>query len=106
MINRDLQNICDILNEAIKLDKLCIDSLFTLTIPCNQEMANHPNIQVRKWHNTAKYTLGFLGLLNGVATEDKFIIAQYDDTDGKINGFELKSKVDCYQKNNESKTTK
>lgn len=53
--------VCELLNEALRLDPDAIDALFRHRVPCNESLAAHPSIQV-----TTEPTVGLLGLLNGL----------------------------------------
>lgn len=52
------------LNEALELDPMAISAICTNRVPCNLALAEHPTIEVAKEH--AGYSLGLIGLLNGV----------------------------------------
>jgi len=72
------QDVVDLLNNLIRLDPEAVRALMDCRVPCNDEFADHPTVQcglaehVRKRtpdHNLpddANYTVGPLGLLNGL----------------------------------------
>jgi hypothetical protein len=55
------------LNEILDLDRSCIECLIANRIPCNEELAEHPTVQV-----SSNYSVGILGLINGY-------LGSYDD---------------------------
>jgi hypothetical protein len=60
------QDVCDLLNELLKLDPECANALFSHRIKCNEAVANHPTIQVLQSTPFTSARVGFLGLLNGM----------------------------------------
>lgn len=92
----DPQYVVDFLNEIHKLDSTVLQQLIDHRVECNEQLANHPTVQVGTYFkpNTDKSftAVGFLGLLNGlVGIRDYgvgYIAAVYDDDD-KLTGFRL-----------------
>lgn len=77
--------VIDFLNKVMDTDKEAMERLVTQRIECNEAMAKHPTIQVRKVSDK-EYKLGFIGLLNGLFGVDEkgcgHISAVFDD--GKL----------------------
>lgn len=80
------------MNDALKTDSDAITSLMNARVPCSNAMACHPTIQVRLNKELGVYSVGLLGILNGLcgAREDGwgFIAAVLDDASGDILKFE------------------
>lgn len=55
-----------LLNEALQADRDAIKLLFAQRVECNEKLAFHPTIQVKQTELYAIYSVGFLGLLNGI----------------------------------------
>ena len=54
-----------VLNEAIDLDEEAIRKLFQYRVECNEELADHPVIQVRD-EGEGVFSISLLGILNGL----------------------------------------
>jgi len=79
------QKIVDLLNEMAKLDPVATVKLVDSRVKCNDDLANHPTIQV-----THTYEVGLLGVLSGIAALEnprEVIVAQFDDETKKLLGF-------------------
>lgn len=63
--NISVQDVCDLLNEMLEKDYECIKALIGTRTPCNDVIADHPTIQVRKFDNEPP-KVGLLGFLNGL----------------------------------------
>lgn len=63
-----VEKVIKTLNEAFENDPAAIHSLMCNRVPCNNELVNHPTIQVEKLPvlEGESYAVGALGLLNGV----------------------------------------
>lgn len=89
------QSVCDFMNELVKLDKDAIHHLVETRVVCNQELADHPTLQVSQPANSEIASVGLLGVLNGfVGIDDQlngYIAAIYND-DGRLTGFDLYKK--------------
>jgi hypothetical protein len=76
------QDAVDLLNEMLRLDPAAATALLNARVPCNQDVANHPTIQVRGY-GSGNPSVGLLGVLNGMfGTDDGGagpIGAVYDD---------------------------
>lgn len=84
--------IVDILNEALKLDKKAIESIFLSSTLCNQKLVDHKTIQVRIPNPKDDiFYLGPLGLINGfVVQTGKAIYFKLDD-DNNIKSFHVEN---------------
>jgi hypothetical protein len=84
-----IDRIVDLLNEVIKLDSEAAQKLFNFRVPCNNEILNHPTIQVNG-DDPQKYTVSFLGILNGIFPLNSkgygYLCIHIDDN-GKIEKF-------------------
>lgn len=76
-----LEETIDFLNDAIRTDSKAMENLFESRVLCNQEMADHPTIQVMSLDG--KYLVGLIGILNGLFGVDEYgwgpIAAVWDD---------------------------
>lgn len=56
------------LNNAFKSDPKAIWTLFNAYTTCNEELANHPTVQVlaQEVEGKERFTVGTLGIINGV----------------------------------------
>ena len=69
------QDACDLINEFIKLDPEAAQNLFNYRVPCNEAIQDHPSIKV-----SFENTVGVLGLINGMLSEDYGpICIEYED---------------------------
>ena len=71
------------LNEVLNTDPDAVEALLESRVICSQALADHPTVQVRQEDSSVEaYTLGFLGLLNGlVGVKDNawgYIAANYE----------------------------
>ncbi len=85
-----LERAVQILNDLLKADPIGIDILFNFRVEVNQQICDHPTVQVlsdSREPNTGK--LGPLGLLNGLVTGDSVIIMELDEPLGKITEFKV-----------------
>ena len=53
-----------LLNDCLELDRDAVDDLISQRIDCNEDLSDHPTVQVRKIGKS--YKVGTLGLLNGL----------------------------------------
>ena len=88
------QSICHFMNDLVKFDKDAIHALIETRIICNQELANHPTVQVLQPKNSEIASVGLLGILNGFIGIDEnqlgYIAANFDENNQLI-GFDLRS---------------
>lgn len=66
-----IQETVDFLNELLKIDSKAIESLFNIRIFCNNDMMEHPTVQVSKV-NEELGQLGIIGILNGLFKTDRY----------------------------------
>jgi len=75
----------EFLNELLRADPQAVSALIETRVPCNQELADHPTVQVRSYGLNGGYQVGLLGILNGLFGVDEEgwgpIAAQYDEND-------------------------
>lgn len=87
--NTSLKNAIKTLNDAFNSDPDAISKLFEYRVTCNEQLANHPLIQVREEDN-GEFTVGILGILNGIFGKDNkgvgYIKADMEDGD-ELQGF-------------------
>lgn len=78
--------IVETLNRIHKADPTVMPALIDIRIHCNEELADDPTVQVDA--RAGKTSVGILGILNGVAGDNKegIIYAVYDD-EGKLTHF-------------------
>lgn len=83
-----VEHAVDILNQALKLDPKAMTKLVQNRVHCNSDLAKHETIQVGNYHEPGVYTVGLLGILNGLfgIDEDGYgaIYANISDEDGDI----------------------
>lgn len=58
-------NAVVILNELLALDPKAIEALVRFRVTCNEELAKHPTVQVRK-ESGGRYSIGLMGVLNSI----------------------------------------
>lgn len=58
-----IDDVIELLNECILLDRPAIGALIANRVPCNQPLADHPTVQVMAQHGG--FHVGMLGILNG-----------------------------------------
>ena len=76
------QQIVDVLNEAFEADPNAIDAMLQLCVPVNDELRDHPTIQIMTKNDNSDFpVLRLIGLLNGIAALDGDKIAVEYDTD-------------------------
>jgi hypothetical protein len=61
-----VQEVCDLLNEMLKMDYSCTHALINNRVQCNQALADHPTVQVRQYEKNHLPKVGLLGILNGL----------------------------------------
>jgi len=93
MNNKELAElIIGRLNKILKSDPEAIDELINTRVLCNNNLADHPMVQVREYPGDIGPTIGFLGLLNGLigTTDDGrgIICAVYENGNDLVR-FEL-----------------
>lgn len=94
-----MKNLADdiaiILTRAFEADPECIEQLLALhAVGHSPELRDHPFITVHAWQDkadAAKFTIGILGVLNGLCTGDKVVAAVYSEG-GHLQGFKTVSR--------------
>lgn len=85
---RSVQETIDFLNELLKLDEPAITRLIESRVACNEDLTEHPTVQVQDVVGAP--SVGLLGILNGLfGTDEKGwgpITAVVED-DGTISSF-------------------
>lgn len=73
----DIYSAVDKLNEFTKLDPSAMESLVIARVVCNQDIADHPTLQVSVVKES--FVLGLLGVLNGLfSVEGKYVCVTWD----------------------------
>lgn len=86
MIKRNISvnNVIDLLNEALNIDREAITKLIDYRVSCNKTLADHKSIQVQDFGNEKDFKVGILGILNGIFgidSDGNGPIAAYIDED-------------------------
>lgn len=91
--NLTLDEVIAFLNELIATDKMAVENLISHKVQCNDEMTDHPSVQVEGTNSEYYNLVGFLGILNGMfgvlgeEAEDKegwgAIVAVFDGSPDK-----------------------
>ena len=67
-----IQETIDFLNSALEVDRTAISRLFETRQPCNEQLANHPTIQISQGdYPLTGLLVGPLGFLNGLFGVDE-----------------------------------
>lgn len=81
------------LNEIARTDKIALGALIEHRVPCNDELAGHPTVQVHD-DGINPTTVGLLGILNGLVgvietgpRKDWGFIAAVFEKDGTLSHF-------------------
>lgn len=82
------QQIVDLLNELLEFDPVAINALCKNRLPCNRALADHPTVTVDD-PEPDKFTVGLLGIIEGIVGIDGQLVASIDDDNGGIVGFRL-----------------
>ena len=61
-----VQDVCDLLNEVLKLDSDFLHAITFHREKCNEAIANHPTLQVHQYSPQDPPMAGIIGLLNGM----------------------------------------
>lgn len=90
-----IEEVVEFLNTLLDIDPYAINALFSMRVGCNEEMANHPSVQISVSGDNY-YSAGVIGVLNGLFGADEYgwghISATYDD--GKLINFRLLTNKD------------
>jgi hypothetical protein len=84
-------DVCDLLNEMLKLDYDCVHGLVSYRQQCNESVAAHPSIQVHQYKDDKFPKVGIVGVLNGMfgIRDDRMGVICFEIDNGKILGFKL-----------------
>lgn len=80
--------VVKLLNEALEADNKAMAELISSRVSCNEELASHKTISV-----TQDCRIGILGILNGLFSDNNFIMAEYADNGIGIARFVLKDEL-------------
>jgi hypothetical protein len=61
-----IQDVINLLNEALELDKSAIKNLIHQKVSCNKKLAEHPTIHVSVNSKNTEFKVSLLGMLNGL----------------------------------------
>lgn len=89
----NIHDIVDYLNGLLQIDKEAVSEIFTRRVECNEELADHPTVQVGSYHE-GEYIVGALGIMNGLFTGDETISMSYDKETRLILNFAVQRKSD------------
>lgn len=79
--------IVSVLNQMLRADPAATHALIANRVPCSATLVAHPVVQVEP--REGFFTVGMLGVLNGVAAaEDGIVVAVWDDERSIITHFE------------------
>lgn len=91
------EEVVALLNDALKKDKDAVEALLNNRVACNEELAQHPTIQVASVGVLLdpplgkQYRVGMLGIINGMfGTDEKGnggIAVCMDDDSNEVKGF-------------------
>ena len=92
---KDIDAILKVLNDAFDADPDAIRALILHRVPCNRALADHPTVQVNQDTDDLTFSVGAIGLLNGVVEKftGKKVAILVDGVPVKILGF-VEWKVD------------
>lgn len=85
----NINDVVNLLNDALKVDPQAVTALINTRVQCNNELADHPTIQVGLFDG--EYRVGLLGILNGIfgiADDGWGPIAVIIGADGIVTGFQ------------------
>lgn len=93
MLRADTGDLIVFLNSLAEMDPVAMGKLVAARVPCSQELADHPTVQVGP-DKTGGHVVGILGILNGYCgtiEDGKFkgwgAIAAIIERDGRCTGF-------------------
>jgi hypothetical protein len=96
MEEKPVDVIVRVMNEMYHKDCLATTALLAQAVPCNSELAEHPDITVRMVQGpvSVAYTVDLLGVLAGIVRQfepETRLVALFSDTQGLL-GFARKLK--------------
>ena len=86
------------LNSALKADPKAISKLVSCSVPCNDELRDHPTVQVGPNKENSQPEVGLLGILNGlfrVVNDNGFIGVWMSEVTGIVSHFEFIEEEKC-----------
>lgn len=91
MIELTAADVAQVLNEAWAADPEAWAQMQAVSIPVNDELADHPTIPVCDCvAGPKRYALSVLGLINGfVSLTGEYVVAMYSDPDPVTGGSEF-----------------
>ncbi len=89
-----ISELVEFLNGLLAIDRDAIQKLILTRVPCNNALADHPNVQIWAPSKDDPATVGLLGILNGFACtmKQQFIVAEFDE-DMNLLKFSIKEDV-------------
>ncbi len=81
-----VQQTINILNDALQKDQRAIQNLISTRTECNEQLAQHPSIQVKEDKN-GQCAVGLLGIINGIFKTKVGTIQAVFDEQGKLEKF-------------------
>jgi hypothetical protein len=60
------KDVCKLMNELLAKDSDCVHRLVNTRIKCNDDIANHPTVQVQQYKRDKFPKVGLLGIINGL----------------------------------------
>jgi hypothetical protein len=82
---RIAHELIEYLNSLIEIDPDAIQELIEARVSCNEQLLNHPTVQILKEDERAVPKVGFLGVINGfMGAGNGYIMASFDDKTGKL----------------------
>ena len=85
------KDVCELLNELLDLDKNFVQNLVDARVKCNEDIANHPTVQVRQNKKDEFASAGILGVINGIfgiRDNGLGVLCMVIDDNGKIKTFQ------------------
>jgi len=88
------QEVCDLLNELLKIDYTCVHNLISHRERCNKKFAEHPTVQVKQYKTDKFPVVGIIGIINGLfgIREDGMGAICFEFNNEKILKFKLVDK--------------
>lgn len=86
-----VKDVLELLNHLLDVDREAMEALVNLRVKCNEKVADHEFVQVLD--DNGSYSVGILGLLNGLFGKDEktgygYISAVYN-VNGKLLNFDI-----------------
>lgn len=88
MTTMSFEGAVRVLNELLAADPIATNTFFNLTVPVNQDVCEHPTIQViAEGRMSTEGVLRPLGLINGLFADGRVIAMVMDESCTEITGF-------------------